>query len=409
MNNEKLLQRFISYTKVNTQSNPNSTTIPSTKEQKDLAKILKNQLQEMNLIVKEDSNGYLVATLKSNLDYKVDKIGFVAHIDTSSDYSGENVKAIIHRNYNGQDIVFKTGEVMSVERFNELKKYQNQTLITSDGTTLLGGDDKAGIAIIMEMLEYYSNNKAILHGDIIVAFTFDEEIGSGIDNFDLEYFKPDYAYTVDGGEIGELNYETFNAASLKVEIQGLNVHPGSAKNKMINSLEKAYEFHSMLPKADKPELTDNYQGFYMLTNMSGDVEKSILEYIIRDHNSDIFEYRKKYIYQIVEQMKKEQKDLQIEVTIKDQYYNMAIPILKNPKCVEIAKKAFIKNDITPNIKAIRGGTDGSKLSYDGILCPNIFTGGNNFHGRFEFTVLESMAKARDIIIDIVKIVSKQID
>lgn len=406
MDNKQLLNRFLEYVKIDTQSDPNSTSIPTTEKQKDLGKLLMKQLKDLGLEPYQDKYGYISVLLKSNSNKKLAPIGFLSHMDTAPDYNGKNVKPQIIENYQGKKIEFKDGTGYGPKEFTSLNDYKNKTIIATDGTSLLGADDKAGISIIMEMLKYFIDNPDVKHGDVYVAFTLDEEVGTGVDNFELKHFKPDFAYTVDGGPLGELNYETFNAAALEIEFKGLNVHPGSAKNVMRNAMEYANEFHNALPKLDKPEYTENYEGFYMLMNIQGSVESTKAHYIIRDHNKDLFEYRKDYLERLIAEMKKQHPDMEVEYSIKDQYYNMKEPVVEKFEAVEYAKAAMKKNDVKPLIQPIRGGTDGSKLSFRGIPCPNIFTGGHNFHGKFEFVCLESMGKARDIIIDIVKSIDK---
>ncbi|MDR1782286.1 MAG: peptidase T [Bacilli bacterium] len=403
MDNENLLNRFIEYTKINTQSNPNSESIPSSPNELDLIKLLEKQLKEWNLDVKVDQYGYLTLLIKANTSKKVPAIGFLAHCDTAPDYSGANVNAQVIKNYQGQDIPFKDGDKLSAEQFKDLNNYLNQTIICTDGTTLLGCDDKGGIAIIMEAIKYFIDNPEIEHGDIYIAFTLDEEVGTGVDHFDLANFKPDFAYTIDGEELGEFNYETFNAAALSITFKGLNVHPGNAKNVMINSMEKALQFHSKLPAFEKPEYTEKYEGFYMLNNIEGNVEKTTMNYIIRDHSKELFEYRKNVILKIIEECQKNDVNFNVEYDLKDQYYNMAEKVKEKQIALDLALKAYELNNVKANVKAIRGGTDGSKLSFKGIPCPNIFTGAHNLHGKYEYACLESMAKARDIIIDIIKL------
>lgn len=342
MNNQDLLKRFIQYVEIDTQSNPDSTSIPSSEKQKDLANLLESELNELGLEIFKDDHGYLVAKLKSNLDYEVDAIGFLAHLDTSSEYSGKDVKVKIFENYDGSNLVLNDQISIDTNIFSEILAFKNQTILTASGDTLLGGDDKAGVAIIMEMLKYFINNPKQKHGDVYVAFTYDEEIGVGIDNFDLSDFKVKFAYTVDGGLLGELNYETFNAASLKVNIKGVSVHPGSAKAKMVNALEVANDFHNALPKYEKPQYTQDYEGFYMLMSMQGDVSNAALEYIIRDHDLTLFEKKKTYVKQIVEQLQNLYPQALIEYELKDQYYNMAKKINELPIALELAKKSLCK-------------------------------------------------------------------
>jgi tripeptide aminopeptidase len=348
----------------------------------------------------------LYATLPSNTDKKVPSIGFISHMDTATDTSGENVNPKIHEKYNGKDIILneKNKITLSPNDFPELKKYIGQTLITTDGTTLLGADDKAGIAEIMTAIEYLQKHPEIKHGDIKVAFTPDEEIGRGADNFDVDFFNAEFAYTIDGGEIGELEYENFNAASLSVTIKGRNVHPGTAKNQMINSINVAHEFHSMLPNIKRPEHTDAYEGFYHLMNISGSIDETKMTYIIRDHDRTKFEEMKEHVKYVAELLNKSHHKELIKLEITDSYYNMREKIEPVMHIIETAKQAMLQSDIKPKIKPIRGGTDGSRLSYMGLPCPNIFTGGHNFHGKYEYISLQSMEKAVEVIINICKIV-----
>lgn len=401
MENKDLLKRFLEYIKIDTQSDPTSETIPSAKKEWDMIKLLEKQLTELKVDYHTDKYGFISAKILGNVT-GVPAIGFLAHVDTAADYNGANVNPQIFENYQGQDIPFKDGEIFSAEKFPELKDYLGKTIITTDGTSLLGGDDKAGVSAIMEVVKYLMENPNEKHGDVYVAFTIDEEIGTGVDNFDLANFKPDFAYTVDGGELGELNYETFNAASLQIDFKGLNVHPGSAKDKMINSMEIAHQFHASLPKYDKPEYTENYEGFFLLMGITGTVENSSMTYFIRDHSTELFNYRKDYLERLITETKKANPGLEIKYTIHDQYYNMRDKVLEVESSIELAKKAMEENDVTPIIRPIRGGTDGSKLSFRGISCPNLFTGGHNFHGKYEFTCLDSIGKARDVVLSIVK-------
>lgn len=403
MYNDKLLNNFLEYIKIDTQANASSNTIPSNTKELDLINLLEKQLKKLDIKYYRDQYGFISAIIPSNTNKEVASIGFLAHVDTAPDYSGTNVNPQIINDYQGQDIILSNNDVLSPNKFSSLNDSIGHTIVTTDGNTLLGADDKSGVAIIMNVLEYFNDNKDLEHGDIYAAFTLDEEIGTGVDNFDLSYFKPDFAYTIDGGAIGELNYETFNAASLNITFHGLNVHPGSAKDIMINSLELANEFHSHLPKLDRPEYTNDYQGFYMLMNLKGNVEKTEANYIIRDHKYDVFEYRKDYIKNIINNMKAKYKNIDIEYKLEDQYYNMANKIMDKKIAINLAKKAMELNDIKCNIIPIRGGTDGSKLSFKGIPCPNLFTGGYNFHGKYEYLDFNMMIKARDVVIDIIKL------
>lgn len=403
---QKLLTRFLQYINIDTQSNPSSDNTPSTKKQFDLAKVLVKELKELGLKdAHMDDKCYIMATLPPNIDKDVPVIGFLAHIDTSPDMSGKDIKPRIIENYDGQDILLnqQNNLYLKVNDFPELKKYIRQTLITTDGTTLLGADDKAGIAEIITAVEYLVNNPEIKHGTIKIGFTPDEEIGKGVDHFDVNKFGADYAYTIDGGEVGEIDYENFNAAFAKIRVQGRNVHPGMAKNKMINSMLVGSEFNDMLPVLDRPEFTDDYEGFFHLIKFDGTVEESTMQYIIRDHNRDLFENRKKMIYYVADFINKKYGEGTITIEMKDQYYNMREKVEPVYHIVEIAEKAMKELDIKPIIKPIRGGTDGSRLSYMGLPCPNIFAGGHNFHGKYEFIPLESMEKATRVILKIIEL------
>jgi len=402
---DKLLDKLLEYVKIDSQSDPTSTSIPSTLKQKDMTALLEKQLKAIDIEVIKDKNDYLVGYLKSNIDKQVPAVGFLAHVDTSPDYSGTNVKPIVHENYDGKDVVLNNDKVISLDQFPELESFKGKTLVTSDGTTLLGADDKAGVAIIMELLEFLQANKDFKHGDIYVAFTYDEEIGTGVDNFDTSIFKADYAFTLDGSIEGELNYETFNAASFKLNVEGVSVHPGSAKNIMVNALEVLNEFHDKLPVLDKPEYTEGYEGFYMLMGINGTSVEANSEYIIRDHNTDIFNYRKHYIERVAKGIQNKYTTAKITYEMNDQYYNMANKIDKD--LLDLAIQAYKDNGIEADVYAIRGGTDGSKLSYLDIPTPNIFTGGGNFHGPLEYVVLESMHKAVDVCKSIVKLTAEK--
>ncbi|MCF6366295.1 MAG: peptidase T [Bacteroidales bacterium] len=404
---KKVKYKFLKYIKFDTQSNPDSNTTPSTVKQFDLAKEIQNELEALELKnIKLTDKCYLYATLPANTDKKVPAIGFIAHLDTAPDTSGEGVNPQVIENYNGKDIELNKEKniILSPNDFPELKKYIGQTLITTDGKTLLGADDKAGVASIITAIEYLQNNPEILHGDIKIAFTPDEEIGRGADNFDVDFFNAEFAYTVDGGELGELEYENFNAASLEVIVTGRNVHPGTAKNQMINSINVAHEFHAMLPHIKRPEHTTSYEGFYHLTNITGTIDETKLNYIIRDHDRNKFEEMKEHVKHVAELLNKSHHKELISVEVKDSYYNMREKIEPVMYIVDIAKEAMKKAGITPIIKPIRGGTDGAKLSYVGLPCPNIFTGGHNFHGKYEYISLQSMMKTVETIVNIAKIV-----
>ena len=402
-----IVERFINYTKIDTQADANSATTPSTQKQFNLAKLVEKELIEMGLKdVSLDDNCYLMATLPANTTKKVPTIGFIAHFDTAPDMSGEDVNPQIVNNYDGNDIVLNKEKniVLSPADFPELLNYVGQDLITTDGTTLLGADDKAGIAEIVSAMQYLIDHPEIEHGEIRIGFTPDEEIGRGANHFDVQKFGAEWAYTVDGSEIGGLEFETFNAAGAKISIQGRNVHPGYAKGKMINALEVASELATMLPTNEKPEYTEGYEGFFHLTGMSGTVDSATVNYIIRDHDRAKFEHRKKQMEQAVAYLNTCYNNaLTLEMT--DQYYNMREKIEEVPHVVEIAKRAMEALDITPIIKPIRGGTDGSKLSFMGLPCPNIFTGGVNFHGRYEFIPIPSMEKAMMVIVKIAELVT----
>ncbi|MDU4257404.1 MAG: peptidase T [Intestinibacter bartlettii] len=402
---ENLIKRFVKYAKVHTTSNEDSETVPSTEIQKNLGKILVEDLKEIGLSdAYMDDKGYVYATLKSNTDKNLKKIGFIAHMDTSPAASGENVNPQIHRNYDGGDIIVNKEKniVLSPSEFSILSKKIGKTIITSDGTTLLGADDKAGITEIIEALKYIIENPQIEHSDIKVCFTPDEEVGRGADFFDVEGFNTDFAYTVDGGEIGELEYENFNASSVDIKIIGKSVHPGSAYNVMINAAAVATEFHSMVPQNEVPEKTKGYEGFYMLTYIGGEVDEAKLSYILRDFDLDGLNQRKAKIEEITKTLQQKYGEDRIIVDIKDSYYNMKEKIEPVMYIIDLAKKAMKDADIEPKIVPIRGGTDGARISYMGIPTPNLFTGGYNFHGYYEYAVAEEMEKAKEVIINIVK-------
>ncbi len=402
---ENLIKRFVKYAKVHTTSSEDSETVPSTEIQKDLGKILVEDLKEIGLSdAYMDDKGYVYATLKANTDKNLKKIGFIAHMDTSPAASGENVNPQIHRNYDGGDIVVNKEKniVLSANEFSILSEKVGKTIITSDGTTLLGADDKAGITEIIEALKYIIENPQIEHSDIKVCFTPDEEVGRGADFFDVEGFNTDFAYTVDGGEIGELEYENFNASSVDVKIIGKSVHPGSAYNVMINAAAVATEFHSMVPQNEVPEKTKGYEGFYMLTYIGGEVDEAKLSYILRDFDLDGLNQRKAKIEEITKTLQQKYGEDRIIVEIKDSYYNMKEKIEPVMYIIDLAKKAMKDADIEPKIVPIRGGTDGARISYMGIPTPNLFTGGYNFHGYYEYAVAEEMEKAKEVIINIVK-------
>ncbi len=410
MNIQHIIDRFIKYVKIDTQSDPENTAFPSTEKQWDLAKVLVKDLEEIGMTdITLDENCYIMATLPSNLDYEVPTIGFISHIDTSPDYSGTNVKPQVHRDYNGGDIVLnkEDGIVLSPNYFEDLNLYKGQTIITTDGTTLLGADDKAGITEIVSAMKYLINHPEIKHGKIRVAFTPDEEVGKGAHLFDVNKFGADWAYTMDGSQIGELEYENFNAAGAKVTISGKIVHPGYAKGKMINSMLIANEFISQLPQKEVPEHTEGYEGFFHLYDIKGTVEKTELSYIIRDHDMKLFEKRKTDFQSLANKLNKKFGSDIISIDMQDQYYNMKEKIEPVMHIVDIAEEAMKNIGIKPLIKAIRGGTDGSQLSYKGLPCPNIFAGGHNFHGRYEYVPAESMLKATEVIVKIAEITAKR--
>jgi tripeptide aminopeptidase len=407
---QKIIDRFVKYITVDTQSDPNNPDFPSTEKQWDLARILVEELKEIGLDdVTIDDNCYVMATLPSNVDFKVPTLGFIAHIDTSPDYTGKNVKPQFHPNYKGEDIVLNKEEniILSPSYFEDLLLYKGKTLITTDGTTLLGADDKAGITEIVSAMEYLINHPEIKHGKIRIGFTPDEEVGKGAHMFDVEKFGADWAYTMDGSQVGELEYENFNAAGATVTINGKIVHPGYAKDKMVNSMLIASDFIAALPKKEVPESTEGYEGFYHLHTMNGEVEKTELQYIIRDHDINLFEERKVVFQKVADDLNKKLGENIIEVEIKDQYFNMREKIEPVMHIVDIAEEAIKQLGITPLIKAIRGGTDGSQLSYKGLPCPNIFAGGHNFHGRYEYVAVESMQLATDVIIKIAEITTER--
>ncbi len=407
---KNIQDRFIKYVKIDTESDPNNPKFPSTEKQWNLARLLEKELKSIGLSdVTLDENCYVMATLPSNIDYKVPTIGFISHIDTSPDFTGKNINPQIIENYDGKDILLNKEKniVLSSNYFEDLLEYKGQTIITTDGTTLLGADDKAGITEIVSAMEFLIQNPNIKHGTIKVCFTPDEEVGKGAHLFDVEKFDADWAYTMDGSQIGELEYENFNAAAAKVTIHGKIVHPGYAKGKMINSILIANEFIAALPANEVPEQTSGYEGFFHLHDITGSVEKTVLEYIIRDHDLDVFEKRKYLVQKIAFDMnKKFGKDV-IEVEINNQYFNMKEKIAPVMHIVEIAKEVMLDLDIKPLIKPIRGGTDGSQLSFKGLPCPNIFAGGHNFHGKYEYVPVESMVSATKVIVGIAEKVAKK--
>ena len=404
-----VLDRFLGYVKYDTQSDELTNLTPSTPGQMVFAQALEKELKSLGLKdITLDDNGYLMATLPSNTDRKVPTVGFIAHLDTSPDMSGRHVNPRIVENYDGGNIVLDadTGVVLSVDDFPELKDYVGERLVVTDGKTLLGADDKAGVAEIITAVEYLLAHPEIKHGDIRIGFNPDEEIGLGAHKFDVARFGADFAYTMDGGAIGELEYENFNAASAKVVFKGRNVHPGYAKHKMINSIRIANQFIIMLPRWETPEHTEDYEGFYHLIGVDGSVEETTLTYIIRDHDMDRFERRKKELEHLVRKTNNEFPGC-CTIEIKDQYYNMREKIEPVMFIVDIAKQAMVNAGVTPKVQPIRGGTDGAQLSFKGLPCPNIFAGGLNFHGRYEYVPVSSMENATDVIIEICKLVEQR--
>lgn len=396
-----ITERFLNYTKFDTQSAEDSQSVPSTKKQLAFAEYLMKELKAEGLDdVEMDDNGYVYATLKSNVKGEVPTIGFISHYDTSPDCSGKDIKARIVRNYDGSDITLSEGIVSSPKKFPELLNHVGEDLIVTDGHTLLGADDKAGIAEIVQAMCYMRDHKEIRHGNIRIAFNPDEEIGMGAHHFDVDKFGCEWAYTMDGGDLGELEYENFNAASAKVNIKGVSVHPGYAKGKMVNAARLAAEFASMLPADETPETTEGYQGFYHLTGMNANIEGATLSYIIRDHDRKKFEDRKDFIEDCARKMNEKYGEGTCVAEVKDQYYNMKEKIDPNMHVIDIVLKAMQECGVPPRVQPIRGGTDGAQLSFKGLPCPNIFAGGVNFHGPYEFVSIQVMEKAMSIIIKI---------
>lgn len=401
---EQVIERLIRYAKIDTQSDAASSTTPSTQKQFDLLHVLRDELKEIGLTdITLDEHGYLFATLPSNTTKEVPTLGFLAHVDTATDYTGTNVKPQRIDNYDGGDIQLNADLIMSPTEFPELKNYVGQTLITTDGTTLLGADDKAGIAEIMTAMAYLVENPQIKHGTLRVAFTPDEEIGRGPHKFDVAAFNADYAYTLDGGPLGELQFESFNAAGATVTTTGVSVHPGSAKDKMVNAITTAIAFQNQMPADAVPEKTDGYEGFIHLMDFNGKIEHAEMSYIIRDHDREKFEAKKQLMQDTVKAMQATYGETAIQIEIEDQYYNMGEKITPVKEIVDIASEAMHKLGITPNTLPIRGGTDGSQLSYMGLPTPNIFAGGENMHGKFEYVSAETMEKATQVIIEIVQL------
>lgn len=404
-----VVDRFLQYVKFDTQSDELTNMTPSTPGQMIFAQHLEKELKDLGLKdISLDENGYLMASLPGNCNKNVPTIGFIAHVDTSPDMSGRHVTPRIIENYDGNDIILNAENniILSPSKFPELKKYKGDSIIVTDGNTLLGADDKAGIAEIITAIDYLKNHPEIKHGNIRIAFTPDEEIGKGAHKFDVQKFGADWAYTMDGSEIGELEYENFNAAVAKVTFKGRNVHPGYAKHKMINSIRIANQFAIMLPRWETPEHTEGYEGFYHLIGFEGTVEESVLTYIIRDHDTDRFERRKKELEHLTRKINKEFPDC-VSIDIKDQYFNMREKIEPVMYIIDIAEQAMKNAGIEPKVQPIRGGTDGAQLSFKGLPCPNIFAGGINFHGRYEYVPVRAMEKATDVIVEICKIVAER--
>lgn len=403
-----LLERFLKYVSFDTQSDENSTTFPSTEKQKVLLSYLKEEMTSLGMTdVTMDEYGYVMGTIPASEGCEnAPVIGFISHVDTAPDMSGKDVKARVLEDYDGGDIVLNGQLSMRVEDFPELKDFVGHTLIHTDGTTLLGADDKAGIAEIMTAAEYMMAHPELKHGKIRVGFTPDEEIGRGVDYFNVERFGADFAYTMDGSAEGELEYENFNAAGAKVRIQGLNVHPGSAKNKMLNAIDIACELNNLLPSTERPQHTENYEGFYHCVGFKGTVEQAELQYIIRDHDMQLFERKKNFMCACVEHLNHKYNGGIISLEIRDQYFNMRKMVEPHPEVIDKAKEAMRMADVEPKVKPIRGGTDGSRLSYMGLPCPNLFTGGMNFHGKFEYCSLNTMQKAYEVILNLAQFWAK---
>ena len=410
MNKQEIIERFISYVTIDTESDASSDTTPSTAKQWDLANALVEELKHIGLQdVTIDENAYIMATLPSNVPHEVPTIGFISHFDTTPDFTGKDVKPQIIENYDGKDIVLNKAQniILSPSYFEDLLLYKGQTLITTDGTTLLGADDKAGITEIVSAMEYLVQHPEIKHGKIRVGFTPDEEIGRGAHKFDVEKFGADWAYTMDGSQVGELEYENFNAAGALVSIKGKIVHPGYAKGKMVNSMYIATDYINSLPRLETPEHTQDRQGFFHLYSVTGEVDSTQLQYIIRDHDKEHFEARKEMMLKLADELNSQLGQPCVSVEIKDQYFNMREKIEPVMHIVDIAQKAMQQAGIKPLIKPIRGGTDGSQLSFKGLPCPNIFAGGHNFHGRFEYVPVESIQKAIEVIINIAQLVGEE--
>lgn len=405
---EQIIDRLTRYVKIDTQSDPNSQSTPSTDKQWDLLRLLENELQAFGLSTDIDEYGYLFATLESNVDYEVPTVGFLAHVDTSPDFNATNVQPQIIDNCDGQALQLgETNRVLNPNVFPELNQVIGHTLMVTDGTSLLGADDKAGVVEIMEGIQYLIEHPEIKHGRIRVGFTPDEEIGRGPHKFDVSRFNADFAYTMDGSQFGELQFESFNAAEATVTCHGVNVHPGSAKNAMVNAISLGQQFNSLLPPSEVPERTEGYEGFYHLMSFEGNVEKATLQYIIRDHDRKQFDLRKKRMMEIRDDINTHYEDFPVKVDVHDQYYNMAEKIQPLKHIIDIPKRVFAKLDIEPNTEPIRGGTDGSQLSFMGLPTPNIFTGCGNFHGPFEYASIDVMEKAVQVVVGIAEEVAKK--
>ena len=400
-----LKERFLKYVSFDTQSDESSTSFPSTDKQLVLLRHLKEELETLGLTeVTMDKYGYVMATLPATKGYEnAPVIGFIAHVDTAPDMSGANVKPHVVENYNGKDIRLGDDCYLRVDEFPELAFFKGHTLIHTDGTTLLGADDKAGVAEIMTAMEWLVAHPELPHGKIRVGFTPDEEIGRGVDYFDVQKFAADFAYTMDGGMEGELEYENFNAAGAKIQISGRNVHPGMAKNKMINAIDIACELNALLPQEQRPQFTEHYEGFFHCVGIKGSVEEAEISYIIRDHDSDKFEQKKQLMWDVVNFLQRKYGEKHLTLTLKDQYYNMRKMVEPHPQLIEKARRAMIEAGVKPQVKPIRGGTDGSRLSFMGLPCPNLFTGGMNFHGRYEYASLTTMNRAMNTIINLARI------
>lgn len=407
---EKIIDRFLRYVAIDTASNPDSASQPSTNKQFVLLDLLRKELEAMGVEATLDQYGYVMASIPSNIEGKeIPALGFIAHVDTAPDAPGNGIKPQIIENFDGGDITINAekGIYLRVKDFPELPNYTGNTIITTDGTTLLGADDKAGVAEIMAAVEYIVNHPEFKHGEIKIGFTPDEEIGRGVDYFDVAKFGAKYAYTLDGGEIGELEYENFNAAGAKIHIQGCNIHPGYAKDKMLNAILIAAELNSLLPAEQRPEHTEGYEGFFHITNFNGTVEEANTQYIIRDHDFDKFEEKKALMERCVAQINEKYGEGVATLDMKDQYYNMRKEVEPHYHIIETAIKAMEEAGVKPNVKPIRGGTDGARLSFMGLPCPNIFAGGHNFHGKLEYVPVESMEKASQVVLNIIRLYAEK--